>query len=267
MKCLTYERALHTLIMEYNNYKSGSSEKVIAQTILKNIRHIPSYTIEQTAECCNISVSTCRRFIHNLGYESYSEFRQCIKENIDSLNLYFPTEINKSMPETTPFLEHYNELISNDLTNLVNLIHRSDMIQAVQMLHDYDKIFIHDIFKGGTRMYLERNLALDGKLITLSSDYTSQINDIKNLSGKNLFLVVYEGMTHSKIVLQTIQSAKKQDAAVIAISNQKNFTNSELCDLIIFIPQGSCNISKQLLLDMVYQYLAELYRSIYLSQL
>lgn len=264
MNSLTYENPLHTLVMEYNNYKSGSSEKNIAQMLLKNISFIPDCTIEQAAERCNISVSTLRRFIHNLGYASYTDFRTRVKENIESIDLYYPAEINHTDPESTPYLENYYNLIRMDLEQLIKHVNRNEMVQAVHMLHNHNHIFIHDILKGGMRVFLERNLALSGKLITMSYDYSSQIADTDNVSADCLFFVVYDGMKHSKIVLQTIERAKKKNAAVIAISRQKLFTNSELCDLIIYTPSGSCMISSLLLLDMVYQYLAELYRSIYL---
>ena len=100
MGSLTYDNALNTLIMEYTYYKSDSNEKLIAQTMLKNIRKISDYTIEQTAECCNFSVSTCRRFIRQLGYNSYSEFRMHLKANIENIDIEFPLKSTKTLRKT-----------------------------------------------------------------------------------------------------------------------------------------------------------------------
>ena len=262
MGSLTYDNALNTLIMEYNYYKSDSNEKLIAQTMLKNIRKISDYTIEQTAECCNISVSTCRRFIRQLGYNSYSEFRMHLKANIENIDIEFPAEIDKNAPENTPYLENYVQMLKGDLEQILQCIDKNTMVQAARLIHEHEHIFIHDLLKGGMRLPLERNLALDGKLVTMSYDYDSQVADTENISPDCLFLLSYDGK-HSKIVLQTICKAKNKGASIIVISNAKIFTNSELCDIIIYTGAGSCTLSSMLLLDLTYQYLAELYNSMY----
>ena len=264
MSNLVYNNPLLTLIRAYNNFKNGSNEKTIAQAMLKNISAISNYTIEQTSESCNISISTCRRFIHNLGYSSYAESRMNLKQNIDNMSLFYPAEINRESPESTPFLEHYGQLLKDDLDILIKTVNRLEIIQASQMLHEHQRIFIHDLLDEGMRVFLLRNLALSGKLVTLSCDYNSQINDLNYISDDCLFLIVYDGQMHSRNILHTIKQAKESKASVIVISNQKKFTNSELCDIVIHTCPGQCVLSKLLGFDIIFQYLAEMYRSMYL---
>ncbi len=114
------------------------------------------------------------------------------------------------------------------------------------------------------RVFLERNLFLSGKMATISYDFESQKKDIERADSDSIFLLVYDGMKHSKNILQTIIQAKAKGSDIIVITSKNIFTGSDQCDIIINICTESCTLSKLLLLDMVFQYMAEVYRSIYL---
>ena len=204
MKNGNHTDPLLTLAADYNYFKEGSTEKKTAQVLLKNICKIPSWTIEQMALNCNISISTCRRFIKEIGYESYIEFKLKITDLIQNYDFHTPPGLSPNTRSSVSYIKQTTDLLTNDVRSLEKALEPVAITKAVTALHEYDQIVIHDLFKSSTHLAFLSHLALTGKTVTVSADIASQKRDAKNASPKQLFLLVYDGLQHARETLNTL---------------------------------------------------------------
>ncbi|MBB5266357.1 DNA-binding MurR/RpiR family transcriptional regulator [Catenibacillus scindens] len=265
MKNANNTDSLLSLAADYYYFKEGSTEKQIAQILLKNICKIPSWTIEQMAANCNISISTCRRFIKEIGYDSYIEFKMKISDLIKNYDFNTPTLLNPSAPDIHQYIEQTTKDIRRDVENLEKTLDPDKIMETVLALHEYEHIIIHDLFKSTMHLAFLSHLALTGKTVTLSADTVTQQNNARNADASQLFLLVYDGLQHSKETLNTLPTVHTHGAEIILISSIFPCPYSELCRTVLYIGQGSSPLSSMLLLDLTYSYIGELYKSMYIS--
>ena len=265
MKNGNHTDPLLTLAADYNYFKEGSTEKKIAQVLLKNICKIPSWTIEQMALNCNISISTCRRFIKEIGYESYTEFKLKITDLIQNYDFHTPPGLSPNDPHIESYIKQTTDRLTSDVRSLEKTLDPKAITQAVTALHAYEHIVIHDLFKSSTHLAFLSHLALTGKTVTVSADIASQKRDAKNASPKQLFLLVYDGLQHARETLNTLPAVHSRGAHIILISSVPSFPHQELCSTVLYIGEGGSPLSSMLLLDLTYLYMGELYKSMFIT--
>lgn len=265
MKRHFYGDPINTLVAEYNYYQESSNEKKIAQTLLCHIRDIPSWTLEDAAYFCHVSLSTCRRFIHNLGFETYSEFRIKITDQLLKFDFISPPAIDIHHIAKNTYLQNCISDIKSDLDILKDHITLESMMDAVYILHDQKHIFIHDLLKNGMRIALQKNLAISGKFVTMSYDSDTQRHDAHYSDKESAFILINDGHSHSRELTNTIRLVHKNGGKIIVISQQKTFPESNLCDTILYINHGTSTLSSMIILDLTYQYLAELYKCMFIT--
>ena len=256
---------LNLLVAEYNFFKPDSTDKQIAWTLMNHLNRIPDMTIEQAASCCNISVSTCRRFIKSLGFSSYAEFRMLVTESIRKFDFDSPPEIDIARLPECDFFSHALNGIRKDLDFLEHSIDHDQIRLIAEAMAAHKRIFIHDLLKSGMRLPLMRNLVLTGKEVTLSYDPGSQEADADAAGPDCLYLMNYDGLLHAAAIPGTIKKVKKKGAAVVVISSQRTFTNLNLCDAAIIYEKGCSTVSVFLILDLIYYYIGEMYKCLYLT--
>ena len=256
---------LNLLVAEYNFFKPDSTDKQIAHILMNHVSQIPNMTIEQAADCCNISVSTCRRFIKSLGFSTYAEFRMMIADSIRRFDFDTPPEIETANPEDPQFFTNSLNGIREDLSLLENSLDHHQIRRIAQAMAAHQRIFIHDLLKSGMRLPLMRNLVLSGKEVTLSYDPGSQEADAAQAGPDCLYLMNYDGHLHAGQIPNTIKAVKKKGAAVVILSNQRTFPDLNLCDAAIIYPKGDSTVSAFLMLDLIYLYIGEMYKCLFVT--
>lgn len=264
MKNINNNDPLLSLAADYNYFKEGSTEKRIAQIILKNICQVPSWTIEQLALRCNVSISTCRRFIKEIGYDSYVEFKLKIEDLIQNYDFNNPGALSPSAACIADYINQTTVNLKNDVDMLQKNLDPVAIMDTVAAIHEYQQIFIHDLFKSTMHLAFLSQLSLTGKMVTVSADTASQQYNARNAAPDQLFLLVYDRHQHAKKTLSTLPEIHKSGAHIILISSVPSFPYSDLCHTILYTGEGSTPQASMLLLDLTYSYIGELYKSMYI---
>ena len=265
MKNTNPTNPLLSLAAEYNYLKEGSSERQIAHMLLKNICKVPVWTIEQAALCCHVSISTFRRFIKDIGYNSYTEFKMKITDVIENYDFLSPASLEASGLDFDAYVRQTASSMISDIQTLTLNLQSSEFMQATRLLHDSSHIYIHDLLKSNMKLALQANLALSGKAVTLSYNPQEQWQDAKAAGPSKLFLLVYDGQQRSRQVVHTIPEVHSHGGKMIVLSGVSSFPHMELCEIVIYTGAGHFALSDMLIHDLAYLYLAELYKSRYIS--
>ena len=259
------DRPIGALAAEYNFIKEDTIEKKISQTMLAHVSDITDLTLEQLAGLCNVSTSTLLRFIHSMGYPSYSAFRLKITDSVDNY-----TYKNRPFVETVSFnSSNYFEKVSETVIEAVDSIKASLDLKLcrrfIDNLYEKKKIYIHSAIFSTIRLALQSDLALTGKIVTFSPDSLKQREDVKSADRESLYLLSYDGNQRSREVLKTIPAVRQKHAVTAVISTVKDFPGSDLCDYLFHIGKGAGSIADLLLYDIVCQYFSVLYQEKYIQ--
>ena len=66
---------LNRLLALINQKESFSTEYYIAYSFLQNLFKISSFSIDETAQLCNVSKSTISKFVREIGFDDYTDFK------------------------------------------------------------------------------------------------------------------------------------------------------------------------------------------------
>lgn len=148
---LNYENVLHVLITALNG-STKVSDRIIANQLLSNFKHIPSSSIEQLASDCYISQPTLTRFIKRLGYCNYNEFKTYVTEFQQVLNSETSNDLfGKQLDDI--HLNHLNALTSSlnatyGKLDIRSIQHASKLIYQAQNIViigiDYSQVAAYD---------------------------------------------------------------------------------------------------------------------------
>ena len=85
------EKLLMKLLAVVNSQLVDETERVTATNLLKNIRKIPTYSIEQMAQACFVSPASLSRFCKRLGFKNYAYFRSLFEAGLEEEEIFKPT--------------------------------------------------------------------------------------------------------------------------------------------------------------------------------
>lgn len=252
------------LAAEYNTMKDTDSDRQTAQALLQNIRLIPSVTLEEAAELCNVSLSTFQRFCKKLGYASFTEFR--FKVNDILSNYFYRDDVlpGRTLAPGEKYFDVLSETLENDIRAFKKSFDETVCENIIDAMNAAETIFIHDLAFSTVRLSIQSDLAIAGKKVYFSPNLDQQLLDLNLTDSKSLLLSVIDGEQRTKNLLEHIVTAKNAGAHISVISSVENFRNKSLCDDVIVTGKGSSFTSKFTLCDMTFQYISHTFRNKYI---
>lgn len=199
------------------------SEIIISEFILSNIEKIPEMTIYELADACHTSPATitrfCKRF-DNISYKELKEYARTfiefnynevqyeqLEENFkrELLDLYF-NELEKSLVET-------RDLISSD--SLIRTVHKISRANKVAF---FGVTFSHIVSRNALFKFTRL-----GKYATNYSNHDNQMNEAKNLTTRDLAIVIsFSGETN--FIVQLTKILNTRNIPIIAVTgNRQSF--------------------------------------------
>ena len=189
-----------------NSNVTNQNDYVISSSIIRRIVKDEDLAIESVSEESNISQASISRFIRKVGFDNWSDFKECCsgscKEMIQKRLLFLDTK-RQSIQNTK------DSIYANALVN----------IKATYTVFDEDKIalVLSLIDKASEVIFM-------GDEHALSIFYTLQL-DI-NFTGKPAYLYKNEG------IQENIPHRCKEDSLIIFISVENNFIIPSIVDTL-----------------------------------
>lgn len=218
--------------INYSNFTE--TEKIISDYFINNSNIIGKRTLRAIANELNVGQQTIIRTIKAAGYNSWKEFQIEIwkEEGIREKELKENSKEYKG--NDIPL-----KIIQDDIQMIANMAYNLDMKQLYKVVHLLKKANVIDVY--GTENSSNAAAELTGKLLHLGftcrnySDLFFQKISAGHLGNKDV-AIAFSMTGETKAVVESLNSAKKSGAKVIAITGNKDSDLAKEADYIFITP-------------------------------
>jgi DNA-binding MurR/RpiR family transcriptional regulator len=197
------EQLIYTLLAYINNSLNKDINYYLAKSLLEQINHIESFSLDSVAEACNVAPSTINRFCKRIGFKNFSNLRNSV-----------------AVPLGTSFHENHNSDLStpmffkqlNENIEMIDHIPTSQIDQIAKQIKQSRRIVILGFEKNQIQaMELQKRLFLLGKLCECDTNLFKQIDALSDLSDEDMIITIsIQGNILSKHfpIIEKIKTAK-----------------------------------------------------------
>lgn len=183
---MLYNRLLSIL----NEEPLDSTYYHIALLMLQNINDLPNMSINELASLCDVSKSTISKFIRNIGYDDYNEYRYAsiFLENKYHYNFNFDNNVMKFIQKNN--YDSYILAIQNDILSTYHHLDWNKIKMLVKDLYTYEKVAAFGLmFSETAAIDLQTKLAYNKKFIVTNINDLKQEDFIENAEDDTLIIV------------------------------------------------------------------------------
>ena len=217
------------------------TEKIIADYILDNINTVAFSSVKEVSLACGTSDTSVIRFLRELGYEGYTDFKRELNEKLieqynSSLSPMQKFNKSKGNIKTGSVV---NDVFSNSLTNLANALNTIDdkLLQDIaDCLIKADKKYIAG-FRGTSCCadYFWRKVIYFLPGLTLCTKAESEtLEKIIDIS-KNDCLLLFSFPRYSELTFSILQIAKKRKAKIIIFTDRVTSPLASYADYLVTV--------------------------------
>ena len=226
-----------------NRESLTTKQKTILDYIINNANEIQFFSANQIALKANVGKATFFRFLKDIGYEGFADFRQDIheyvSENINSNYWQTHALIKKSGNQSSNFLytamEEANQLLANMMTVGIG----DSFNEAIKLIESSDEIAILGCrtSKQLARYFENLLIPLEKPIHQLSTDEHLIFDKLATLN-PNTVLFLIAGWPYSTSVIQAGELAHRIGMPIIFLANSISCSVSSFADVILLIPKS-----------------------------
>lgn len=247
---------LHALLNIINTRDEDDTYYQIALILINHIDRLAQMSITQIADLCFISTSTLSRFFRDIGFRSFSAFKECLDRHygfeIDYTEDYLS---EKKTPQ-----KKMKELQAQELNNLKEIsdqLDQNDLIDLVKWIHDSPRVvFFGYSFYQYIILYLQQRLSLFRKTIMVKTETEGQIKMVKNLD-KDTLAVLFSPRGQSMVTNGLVNDLYKKKIKTVLITMNDTPPFAQRYEKIIYLGGSAENnmgiISLLFLVDQIIQ--------------
>lgn len=203
-----------------NKNELGSTDYSIAFYLLNHFNNFDSLNIYKMAEDCNVSRSSINRFIKELGYNNFLDFKNGFKDE------RYTEQKNKLIER--PFPEYIN-LLTNEIFDMMdelkNRMNTEEVISLCQKINESNKVvFLSSSTNSGMVTYFQQEFILMDKLIYSISDSYTKDSFISSLTEDDYIITFSNSGRFALATLDVIMNTKCK-TTLITTNREKAFLN------------------------------------------
>ncbi|WKA58165.1 MurR/RpiR family transcriptional regulator [Planococcus shenhongbingii] len=168
----------------------------------------------------NVSESTVIRWTQKLGYKGYAEFQQVVQRKLAEERFEQAEQKTLEPNADQSFLEN---LLDAEITSIIKLkqsMNEDDLLQAVDLISSAKHLYIaSDFFDYGLAHWfsgwLDMTIGSTEMIYPADGHYYSQLSKI----GPGDTLIAFVFPRYTRMVVETVQSAKERGAKVILLTD------------------------------------------------
>lgn len=225
------ENLINKISAEYKNLTP--SQQKVAQYLLDNLKEAILLNSTNIAKKANVSESTVTRFVNNLGFPGFLEFRRKISEIVfqDLLTTKKLVESVETLEGRGPIFKVISDWDIKNIRGLANQISYETFENTVEKLSSARSIYVLGLRSSyALAFYLAFNLRffLDSvKLIKLGiGDLPEQLHEV----GPDDVLMVISFKRYTREVVKITEKIKKKGTHILAITNSHLSPIAQLAD-------------------------------------
>ncbi|NME55615.1 MurR/RpiR family transcriptional regulator [Enterococcus hirae] len=218
---------IESMMEEYS-----STEKKLADYIIKNVEKIPTMTANELAEAAGLSAPTVVRFSKKIGFQSLTDFKINISTELQ-------TGIVEGLSDIHPNESFYSikHILGNNaqvaIKETVDILNEEKIQEVVETLESAETVFLYGV--GASSLVVEDILqkwSRVGKPIIFEKDIHVLLPQlVSNETKKVLWLVSNSGSSADVVAVGEI--AKDLGIEVIALTQFGNNPLSKLADVVV----------------------------------
>ncbi|MGL6107472.1 MurR/RpiR family transcriptional regulator [Romboutsia sp.] len=219
------------LIGCYNTYDQGDIYFQIAKSILENYNNLDMSSVQAFADSIHISVSTANRFIRQLYFSNFSEFRNYINRTPESYEYdgkYFP-----SIKDEVINPIEYGQIICDKISEVMGSIEEADIVSLVSIIEKSDKIIFIGIPIISAVWRLQMELILMGKKTSAFLDPNYQISEVDKVGSDSAVICLQHMRQQDDHNERLVDNAKLNGAKIIYIGSLKVKSIEDKADISI----------------------------------
>jgi DNA-binding MurR/RpiR family transcriptional regulator len=187
---------VNRLLVLLNGADSGSTYYHIALTILKNLRRLADMNINEVADMCAVSKSTISKFVRELGYNDYSDFRYAIgfEEKAYRTQGNFLADVIGYLQDHS--VREYADVLAEALKENARMLDMESIRRLARDIMNYDNVIaVGLMFSETAAINLQSKLGRVGKYIQTNQNDRSQYEVVSHAGEDSLIIVFSESGT------------------------------------------------------------------------
>lgn len=210
--------------MKWDVTKLTPSQKRIADFIEKSGEHILYFSETELAQKLHVSNATISRFWKQIGYDKFKSFKTAIKENERvSPESKLKNSLLQIQHQQLPIHEHLLTISQNQFVNTLEALDRKQFAQAIDLMANCRKIYIHAPSSAeGIAVLMRNRLARFGLDIELLPK-----------SGHDLFESLMHFQTEDVVFMFGFVEMSREASVLLDYAKKVKYKTIILTDLLI----------------------------------
>lgn len=225
--------AISDLIKLFNSTPSGTLYHDISGALLKNLRKIENFTIEEIAEMCYTSPATISRLARSLNYRTFGDFRYAIQTALSEypyLNRGIPFKKNSESFDVLSYLDTLRMML-NDMKKK----HDGEYLNKIlEEIHKAKKISLYSNYASDfSRLQFQYDLVMAGKETAFISDKNGQLQDARSLDEDCIAIIIIPNTAELSYRTDVFKAAKEAGAKILSICSSLDTSARKYSDYVL----------------------------------
>ncbi len=240
-------------LLEDNSAKFSKGQKNIARYIKENYDKAAYMTASKLGQTVGVSESTVVRFVMELGFEGYPEFRQSLLEFVRSkLTAVQRIEVTNSLIGDAEVLQKVLESDIDKIKRTLESIDKAAFDDAVRAIVDAKTVYIMGMrgssYLAGLLNYSFRMISDNVRLIQTTSG-SETFEQMMSLC-ENDALIAISFPRYSKSIIKGVEYAKSRGADIIALTDSQNSPIAAHADQVLVAQSDMASYADSLVAPM-----------------
>lgn len=241
------------LLKFINQTKQDNVNFAIAEGMLNHFKDIPSISIHELAELCYVSSASISRFVRQLGFSSYGEFKNQCRIVID-IDVDYSVKVTKADgKDLEPIFRRYTNNIKENLDYNLEHIDFEQLERVAKAIFEADEVAYFGFqFATLIGQHFQQKMAESNKFVRLGDTYEKQVEYANSMTPNSVAIIAsLEGGFFYRSP-EIFQMLKDKQAKIIAITmNQPSRVLQAVDELLICNKNNSDTEGRLSLLYMI----------------
>lgn len=257
---------LNRLLSIINNYSPLSTEHHIAIVLLNHLFELGGLSVKEVAELCTVAKSTLSKFVREIGFDDYKDFRLAAAAAVDGVNYNLGESITGHMERYG--IKDYIAIVKKDIDLMAEALDYDKLEELAHDLVRYEQVAAFGtVYSETAAIDLQYKLAFCKKIIKTSTNDKVQEEYIQNATADTL-VIIFTNSGRYITEYQLIEGYPRKDifnetkAKIVAITANKELENDPRVDLCISFPYSSSVQNHPIIYQIVTDMIAVSYKKV-----
>lgn len=215
---------MSTLINQIQlHYPSLSKlEKKVADYVMKHHQQLLNIHIKDLASQVDVSIATISRFCHKIGTKNFMEFKVLLRDTI------------KQQDQPSHPIELVNSMYTSVINTSRTLVSEKELITVANTIDQAKRVYLFGLGSSAlTAEEFKLRLNRMGYHVIVEKEAHNMLFTASHLNEQDL-IIVFSASGETKEVIDAIAIAAKNDVQIIALTNHRNTSISNVANQVIY---------------------------------